>query len=97
MNRWATLQASVVGPLPTNVTALRALGAMQGGEVHLLNNNTKTPYSDEINFAAKKRLGVINTSITLAYIKSHNIYQEIVGNRLPNGTYSPGRQSDLRL
>lgn len=77
-------------PLPTDPNALRALGAMQGGEVHLLNNRTKIPYSDEFNFGVRKRFGIINTSITLSYIRSNHIYQELVGNRLPNGTYSPG-------
>ncbi|GAA0316696.1 TonB-dependent receptor [Sphingomonas oligophenolica] len=86
----ATIYPTPGHPLPTDVAALRALGASQGGEVHLLNNRTKMPYSDQVNFAVKKRFGVVNTSITLAYIKSHNIYQEVVGNRLPDGTYSPG-------
>ncbi|MGK3816895.1 hypothetical protein, partial [Enterococcus faecium] len=62
-----------VTTIPTNVDQLRALAAAQGGEVHLLNNRTKMPYSDQVNFAVKKRLGVINTSVTFAYIKSHNI------------------------
>jgi hypothetical protein len=56
----------------------------------LLNNNTRVPYSDEFDASIRKRFGKINTSITFSYIKSHNIYQEVVGNRLPNGTYSPG-------
>lgn len=79
-----------VTTIPTDIAALRALGATQGGEVHLLNNDTKTPYSDEVNFSVKKRVGRINTSITFAYINSHNIFQEVVGNRLPDGSYSPG-------
>jgi len=84
-----------VAVLPTNIDQLRALGAMQGGEVHLLNNKTKMPYSDQVNFAVKKRFGTINTSVTFSYIKSHNIYQEVVGNRLPDGTYSPGGSSPV--
>ena len=79
-----------VGTLPMDTAALRALGASQGGEVHLLNNKTKTPYSDQFNFAVKKRVGLINTSVTFSYIRSHNIYQEVVGNRNPDGSYSPG-------
>jgi outer membrane receptor for ferrienterochelin and colicin len=79
-----------VKTIPTDPAALRALAVMQGGEVHLLNNNTKTPYSDEVNFAIKKRFGVINTSVTFSLISSHNIYQEVVGNRNPDGSYSPG-------
>ena len=76
-----------VAVLPTDPNALRALGAIQGGEVHLLNNNTKVPYSDEFNAGIRKRFGQINTGITFSYIRSHNIYQELVGNRLPDGTY----------
>jgi outer membrane receptor for ferrienterochelin and colicin len=78
------------GTLPLDPNALRACGAVQGGEVHLLNNNTKVPYSDEFTAAVKKRFGKINTSMTFSYIKSHNIYQELVGNRLPSGLYHPG-------
>lgn len=79
-----------VATIPTNIDQLRALGTQQGGEVHLLNNKTKVPYSDQFNFAVRKRLGKINTSITFSYIRSHNIYQEVVGNRNPDGSYNPG-------
>jgi outer membrane receptor protein involved in Fe transport len=78
------------GTLPTSVDALRACGISHGGEVFLLNNKTKIPFSDEFDAAVKKRFGKVNTSITVSYIKSHNIFQYVVGNRLPNGTYSPG-------
>jgi outer membrane receptor for ferrienterochelin and colicin len=78
-----------VTTIPTDITALRALAAMQAGEVHLMNNNTKVPYSDQFSFGVRKRLGKINTSISFSYIKSHNIYQEVVGNRNPDGSYSP--------
>jgi hypothetical protein len=92
----ATIRTCAVAPsdprcvavLPTDPNALRALGATQGGEVHLLNNNTKVPYSDEFNAGIRKRFGKVNTSITFSYIRSHNIYQEVVGNRLPDGNYS---------
>jgi hypothetical protein len=77
-----------VNVLPTDPNQLRQLASTQGGEVHLLNNKTKIPYSDEVDLGARKRFGKINTSITLAYIKSHNIFQELVGNRLPDGNYN---------
>lgn len=93
----ATIQTCAVNPvpgcvavLPTDPDALRALGAQQGGEVHLLNNKTKIPYSDEIQAGVRKRFGKINTGITFSYIWSHNIYQEVVGNRYPDGSYSNG-------
>jgi hypothetical protein len=91
----STLTGCTPGPgcvatIPTDVTALRALAAQQAGEVHLMNNNTKVPYSDQFSFGVRKRLGKINTSISFSYIKSHNIYQEVVGNRNPDGSYNPG-------
>jgi len=84
-----TLGPGCVATIPTDVAALRALAATQAGEVHLMNNDTKVPYSDQFNVGVRKRLGNINTSITFSYIKSHNIYQEVVGNRNPDGSYSP--------
>lgn len=84
-----TLGPGCVATIPTDPAALRALAATQAGEVHLMNNNTKVPYSDQFNVGVRKRLGKINTSITFSYIKSHNIYQEVVGNRNPDGSYSP--------
>jgi outer membrane receptor for ferrienterochelin and colicin len=91
----ATIRTCAVAPadpncvavLPTDPNALRALGAIQGGEVHLLNNNTKVPYSDQVNAGVRKRFGKINTGLTFSYIRSHNIFQELVGNRFPNGSY----------
>ena len=79
-----------VAVLPSDPNQLRALAAMQGGEVHLLNNKTKIPYSDEVDLGVRKRFGKINTSVTFSYISSHNIYQEVIGNRYPNGSYSNG-------
>ena len=84
-----TLTAAQVGPLPTDPNALRALAIAQGGgEVHLMNNHTKIPYSDEVDAGVRKRFGVINTSATVSYIQTHNLYQEVVGNRFPDGSYS---------
>ena len=84
----ATILATPGNPLPTDPTALRALATVQGRyEAHFLNNNTKVPFSDEFDAGVRKRFGKVNTSLTFSYIRSHNIYQEIVGNRFPNGTY----------
>ena len=92
----ATIRTCAVAPtdpncvavLPTDPNALRALGATQGGEVFLLNNNLKVPYSDEVTAGVRKRFGKINTSLAVSYVKSHNIFQYVVGNRLPDGSYS---------
>jgi len=91
-----TLRAADVGPLPTDPEALRALAvANPSGEVHLLNNDTKVPFSDELDAGVRKRFGKVNTSVTFSYIKSHNIFQELVGNRLPNGNYYDGIPTTL--
>ena len=73
-----------------NVDALRAAATATGvgGEVWLLNNDTKLPYSDQFNFGVRKRLGEIQTSITFSHIRSHNIFKYVRGNRLPNGQYT---------
>ncbi|MGN6849615.1 MAG: TonB-dependent receptor plug domain-containing protein [Sphingomicrobium sp.] len=79
----------VPGPLPTDPNALRALAAGQSGNLlYLLNNHTKIPYSDEVDAGIRKRFGAINTSITFSYIRSNNIFQVVMGNRLPSGNYS---------
>ena len=82
----------IPGALPTDTDALRALAsATSAGEVHLLNNHLRVPYSDEFNFGVRKRLGRINTSATVSYIRSHNIYQMVGGNRNLDGTVvTPG-------
>ena len=85
----APTDPNCVAVLPTDPDQLRALAQAQGGgEKHLLNNHTKVPYSDELDAGIRKRFGAVNTSLTLSYIRSNNIYQEVVGNRLPDGSYS---------
>lgn len=70
--------------------ALRAAATATGlgGDVWLLNNDTKLPYSDQFNLGIRKRFGAIQTSITYSHIRSHNIFRYVRGNRLPNGTYT---------
>jgi hypothetical protein len=68
---------------------LRALAAAQGGgEVFLLNNKLKTPYSDQLTAGVRKRFGKVNTSLAVSYIRSHNIFEYVIGNRLPSGNYT---------
>lgn len=73
-----------------NIDALRAAAIAQGtgGDVWLLNNDTKLPFSDQFNIGIRKRFGAIQTSITYSHIRSHNIFQFVRGNRLPDGSYT---------
>jgi hypothetical protein len=86
--KFAPADPRCVNVLPTDPNQLRQLASTQGGEVHLLNNKTKIPYSDEVDLGVRKRFGKINTAMTFSYIKSYNIFQELVGNRLPDGNYN---------
>jgi len=73
-----------------DVNTLRALGISTGlgGDVWLLNNKTKLPYSDQFNIGVRKRFGQIQTSLAASYVRSRNIFRYVRGNRLPNGTYT---------
>lgn len=88
----ATLPATTLrwNPAYKNVESLRAAATATGvgGEVWLLNNDTKLPYSDQFNIGFRKRLGVVQTSVTFSHIRSHNIFKYVRGNRLPNGQYT---------
>lgn len=72
-----------------NPDEARKLAQGIGGEVWLLNNDTKVPYSDQFNIGIRKKFGDINTSISLSHVDSHNIFQYVRGNRMPDGTFSP--------
>ncbi len=81
----ATWNANYFG----NPTALVALAKSLGlkGEVFALNNDTKVPYSDQFNLGVRKRFGDISTSATLSYIKYQNLFNWVLGNRLPDGSW----------
>lgn len=72
-----------------NPEALVALAKSMNlkGEIFALNNDTKVPFSDQFNVGVRKRLGDINTSATLAYIKYQNLFNWVLGNRLPDGSW----------
>lgn len=70
-----------------NVRA-QAIAQGLGGDVWLLNNDTKLPYSDQFNIGVRKRLGAIQAEVSISHIRSHNIFRYVRGNRLPNGTYT---------
>ena len=77
-------------PSLKDVTALRSAVTATGlgGDVWLLNNKTKLPYTDQLDIGVRKRLGPFNASIALSYQKSHNLFMFVRGNRLPSGNYT---------
>lgn len=57
------------------------------GEVIALNNDTKVPYSDQFNLGLRKQFGQVSTSITVAYIRYQNLFNWVLGNRYPDGSW----------
>jgi outer membrane receptor for ferrienterochelin and colicin len=72
--------------------ALRALStsaaAGGGGDVWVLNNKTKMPYSDQFDIGIRKRFGDIQTSLTFSHIRSHNIQMFTRANFYANGWFT---------
>ncbi|PNS08217.1 TonB-dependent receptor [Solilutibacter silvestris] len=60
---------------------------VRNGEIDLLNNNMKTPYSDQYSLGLRAKLGEWNTSATLSKIISKNGFVFTLGNRYPNGAF----------
>lgn len=56
-------------------------------EVDLLNNNLKTPYSDQFSIGMRNRIGDWNTQATLSYIESYDGIIGRLGNRYASGAY----------
>jgi hypothetical protein len=58
-----------------------------GKEVDLINNDIKTPYSDQFSLGMRNRVGDWNTSATIARILSKDGFAFTLGNRYPNGDF----------
>lgn len=71
-----------------DINNLRLVAGQLGGDVWLLNNDTKLPYSDQFNIGIRKRFGAIQTSLAFSHIRSHNIFQFVRGNRYSNGWFT---------
>ena len=77
------------------LTALIASNPQLGREVFMLNNDIKTPYSDQFSLGMRNRIVVAETdwitSVTLSYIKSEDGIYFALGNRWPDGRFrEPG-------
>jgi outer membrane receptor protein involved in Fe transport len=77
-------------------TGVQAVAPGAFGEMHLINNNLKAPYSDQFSFGMRNRFGDWNTSATVARILSHDGLIASLGNFYGDGTwywYDTGRWS----
>ena len=57
------------------------------GELDLLNNNLKTPHSDQFSLGMRNKIGDWNTQATVSLIKSYDSIIGRLANRYANGAY----------
>jgi outer membrane receptor protein involved in Fe transport len=57
------------------------------GEIDLINNDLKVPYSDQFSLGMRNRLGDWNTSVSVARINSKDGFVFTLGNRYTNGNF----------
>ena len=74
-------------PAYMNLANLQSLNTTGVGEVDMINNNIKNPYSDQFSLGFRARLGDWNTSLTLVQIDSYNRIMGHLGNRTATGGY----------
>lgn len=71
--------------------ALPALLSGTAGEIDLINNDLKVPYSDQFSLGMRNRLGDWNTSASVSRILSKDGFVFTLGNRYPNGDFWQNR------
>ncbi len=78
---------------PAQLDALAAANPARGAEVFMLNNDLKTPYSDQFSLGIRDRwtLGEHDwlTSLTLAYVEYQDGIIFLLGQRYPDGSFFP--------
>jgi outer membrane receptor protein involved in Fe transport len=57
------------------------------GEVDMMNNNLRTPYSDQFSLGVRTRLGEWNAQAVASYVASYDGIYGHWGARYPNGSY----------
>jgi len=76
---------------PNKLYSLVAANPNLGAEVNLMNNDLKTPYSDQFSLGMRNtfKLGAHdwNTSATIAHIRSYDGIVFTLGNRWPDGSF----------
>ena len=76
---------------PAVLAAMAAANPNNGTEVFLLNNDIKTPYSDQFSLGMRNSFELWgndwNSSVTLLHIRSHDGILWTMGNRYPNGEF----------
>jgi outer membrane receptor protein involved in Fe transport len=74
-------------PAYMSLANLQSLNTTPYGEIDLINNRLKNPYSDQFSLGFRTRLGEWDASLTLSDIKSYDRIMGQLGNRGANGAY----------
>ncbi len=74
-------------PAYMSLANLQGLNTTPFGEIDMVNNHIKSPYSDQFSLGFRTRLGEWDASITLSEVKSYNRIVGQLGNRAANGAY----------
>ncbi len=78
---------------PANLEAIVAANPSLGREINLINNDLKTPYSDQFSLGIRNRITLgsheWNTSTAVSYVESQDGIVFLFGNRYPDGTFRP--------
>jgi outer membrane receptor protein involved in Fe transport len=61
--------------------------AGNGGEVDMLNNNLKAPYSDQFSLGMSNKVGDWQTDATISRVLSYDGFVFTLGNRYPDGSF----------
>ena len=74
-----------------NLDALVVANKNLGAEVNLIDNDLKTPYSDQISIGMRNAFKLWgndwNSSVTISHVESHDGIVFALGNRYPGGTF----------
>jgi outer membrane receptor protein involved in Fe transport len=77
----------------TDPQSLVALFGGRPGEIDLINNDLRIPYSDQLSLGMRNRIGDWNTSAAVSRIESHDGFVFTLGNRHENGAFFDANRS----
>ena len=81
---WDPAFASDPGALPALLNGM-------SGEINLINNDLKIPYSDQFSIGMRNRIADWGTSVSVSRILSKDGFVFTLGNRYPNGDFWQNR------
>jgi hypothetical protein len=66
-----------------------SLPAGAGRELRFINNDIKTPYSDQLSLGIRGRFGNLETEVGFSHVESKDGFVYLLGNRRPGGGFFP--------